>query len=269
MHTDVTDLRDFYQTPLGLVVRRLLAQKIRSKWPRPSGKAALRARRNGDPPLAANGGLHGTVVMGFGFASPFLGSFRGDASHICALMPAGQGALVWPSAERNMSVLVEEEHLPLPDNSVDRLLVIHGLEVAERPAALLREMWRVLMPAGRLLIVVPNRSGVWARTDRTPFGQGRPYSRGQLDALLREAMFTPLDWDSALHVPPIDRAVVVRSAATIEKIGTRVSRRFAGVIVVEATKELIAPIGTVPARALRRLMPVQTGVLAPNGARRS
>ena len=130
-------------------------------------------------------------------------------------------------------------------------------------------MWRVLTPAGRLLIVVPNRSGVWARTDRTPFGQGRPYSRGQLDALLREAMFTPLEWDSALHVPPIDRAVVVRSAATIEKIGTRVSRRFAGVIVVEATKELIAPIGTVPARALRRLMPVQTGVLAPNGARRS
>ena len=186
MHTDVTDLRDFYQTPLGLVARRLLAQKIRAKWPRPSGD----------------------VIMGFGFATPFLGSFRGEASRICALMPEGQGALVWPSA------------------------------------------------------------GLWARTDRTPFGQGRPYSRGQLDALLREAMFTPLEWDCALYLPPIHRALLVRSAPTIERIGAAVSRRFAGVILIEATKELVTPIGSkAPARALRKLVPVQ-GVLAPHGARR-
>lgn len=246
MHTDVTDLRDFYQTRLGLVVRRLLVQKIRAKWPKPKGD----------------------VVAGFGFASPFLGSFRGDAARICALMPEGQGALVWPSAERNMSVLVEEEHLPLPDNSVDRMVIVHGLEVAERPTALLREMWRVLKPSGRLLIVAPNRAGVWARTDRTPFGQGRPYSRGQLDQLLREAMFTPLMWDGALFLPPIHRTLIVRAAPTLEKIGARISGRFAGVILVEATKELIAPIGGLkaPARALRRLVPVQ-GALNPQGAR--
>jgi SAM-dependent methyltransferase len=248
MHTDVTDLRDFYQTPLGLVARRLLAQKIRAKWPR----------------------LNGAVVMGFGFASPFLGSFRGEAQRICALMPEGQGALVWPAADRNMSVLVEEQHLPLPDNCVDRMLIVHGLEVAERPGHVLREMWRVLTPNGRLMIIAPNRAGVWARTDRTPFGQGRPYSRGQLDQLLRDAMFTPIDWDGALYLPPIDRGIVIRSANTIERLGTRISRRFAGVIVVEATKEMIAPIGTAKAaKAFGNLVPVHTGVLAPNGVRRA
>ena len=246
MHTDVTELRDFYQTPLGLVARRLLAQKIRAKWQRPAGD----------------------VVMGFGFATPFLGSFRGEASRIAALMPEGQGALVWPTADRNMSVLVEEAYLPLPDNCVDRMLIVHGLEVAERPATLLREMWRVLKPSGRLLIIAPNRTGIWARTDRTPFGQGRPYSRRQLDQLLREAMFTPVDWDSALYLPPVQRALVVRSASTFERIGTSVGRRFAGVILAEATKEVIAPIGTKsPARSLRKLVPIQ-GVLAPHGARR-
>ena len=260
MHTDVTELRDFYAAPLGLVVRRLLSQKIRSKWPRPAGR----------PEVSRDGTLipRESVLMGFGFASPFLGSFRGEASHICALMPAGQGALVWPSADRNMSVLVEEAQLPLPDNSVDRMLIIHGLEVAERPDALIREMWRVLSPAGRLLIVVPNRSGVWARMDTTPFGQGRPYSRGQLDTLLRDSMFTPLSWDTALHAPPIDRGFIVRSAATIEKIGSRVSRRFAGVILVEATKELIAPVGKrATARVERKLIPIQTGALAPTRMR--
>ncbi len=280
MHTDVTDLRDFYHTPLGLVARRLLSQKIRAKWPRPVRLTPRELEFDNQPAdpgaptlvkprsqLAAT--PRGPVIMGFGFTTPFLGSFRGEASRISALMPERQGALIWPMAERNMSVLVEEQHLPLPDNCVDRMLIVHGLEVAERPAALLREIWRVLTPAGRLLIVVPNRSGVWARTDRTPFGQGRPYSRGQLDAQLREAMFTPTEWDCALYLPPIDRGLIVRSANTIERIGTSVSRRFAGVIVVEATKELIAPVGTkAPAHPLRNLVPVQIGVLAPGGARR-
>jgi SAM-dependent methyltransferase len=247
MHTDVTDLRDFYQTPLGVVARRLLAQKIRNRWPR----------------------LTGASVIGFGFATPFLGSFRGEAARIGALMPSGQGALVWPTAERTMSVLVEEDHLPLPDNSIDRLLCVHGLEVAERPTILLREFWRVLAPSGRLLIVAPNRTGVWARTDLTPFGQGRPYSRGQLDTLLRDAMFTPLDWDSALYLPPINRTVVVRAANTLERIGGQLSGRVAGVILVEATKEVSAPIGlAAPARALRQRSLVTSGVLVPGGARR-
>jgi SAM-dependent methyltransferase len=264
MHTDVTDLRDFYQTPLGLVARRLLAQKIRATWPR----ASTGANGVGKPSSGLGLEANGPVVMGFGFASPFLGSFRGEASRICALMPTGQGALVWPTSDRNMSVLVEEEHLPLPDNSVDRMLIIHGLEVAERPAALLREMWRVLTPTGRLLIVVPNRTGIWARTDRTPFGQGRPYSRGQLDRLLREAMFTPLNWNSALHLPPIHRALIVRSAPTIERLGAIVSPRFAGVILAEATKEVISPIGLrAPGNVLRNLVPLPT-VLVPQGARR-
>ena len=243
MHTDVTDLRDFYQTRLGLVTRRLLAQKIRAKWPRPRG----------------------SVVMGFGFASPFLGSFRGEASRICALMPEGQGAIVWPSSDRNMSVLVEEHALPLPDNCVDYMLIVHGLEAAERPAGLLREMWRVLSPAGRLLIIVPNRTGVWARTDRTPFGQGRPYSRGQLDQVLRDAMFTPLEWDSALYLPPIHR--FVRSAPTIERLGMAVPQRLAGVIIASATKEISAPIGIPIRKSARLLVPIQSA-LVPSGARR-
>ena len=246
MHTDVTDLRDFYLSPLGLVVRRVLAQKIRSQWQKPSGFA----------------------MFGYGFATPFLGSFRGEVARLGAFMPATQGALVWPSADRNMSVLVEEGHLPLADNSVDRLLVVHGLESAERPGILLREMWRVLAPDGRILVIVPNRTGVWARTDRTPFGQGRPYSSGQLDQNLREAMFTPLSWSSALYLPPVSQGLVLRSAAAIERIGSRGFGRFAGVIIVEATKELVAPIGTTAPSTvpvLRIALPASAAV--PNGGR--
>ncbi len=239
MNSDVAELRDFYGRPLGLMVRRLIAHRIRARWRR----------------------LQGETLIGLGFATPYLSTFRGEALRIGALMPASQGALIWPEAGPKMSVLVEEEQLPLPDNSVDRLLIVHCLETADQPRALLREVWRVLSPQGRLMMVVPNRRGVWARLDRTPFGQGRPYSRSQLEQLLNEAMFSPFDWSFALYVPPLEYRMVMRSATAFERIGARLSPGFGGVIMVEARKEFTAPVSSrARPRVLGRLVP------APGGA---
>lgn len=232
MQIDVTDLKTFYAAPLGQVVRRLLGERIRARW-----RSAA-----------------GCTVVGLGFAAPYLGAFRGEASRTGAFMPAAQGALVWPTAAARLSVLVDEDSLPLPDNAVDRLLVAHCLEVAERTRPLLRELWRVLAPEGRMILIAPNRRGLWARFDTTPFGQGRPFSRRQLDRLLRDALFTPLDWGYALHAPPFDKPIVLRSAMAWERFGDRFSPAFAGVILVEARKELSAPVGKVEARAVGKLV---------------
>jgi len=114
-------------------------------------------------------------------------------------------------------------------------------------------MWRVLAPEGRLILVVPNRRGVWARLDNTPFGQGRPYNRRQLDQLLCEAMFSPLDWGGALYFPPLGRRVLLRSSTAWERVGEGISPAFCGVLIVEASKELVAPIGKpAKARVLRK-----------------
>lgn len=233
MNFDVGELREFYAQPLGLMVRRLLAHRIRARWRR----------------------LQGETLIGLGFTTPYLGTFRGEALRVGAFMPAAQGALVWPHVGPTASVLVDEEHLPLPDNSVDRLLAVHCLETADRPRALLREVWRVLSPQGRLLLIVPNRRGVWARLDHTPFGQGRPYSRTQLEQLLSDSMFTPFDWSAALFVPPIEWPLVMRSAIAFERMGTRLSRGLGGLIIVEARKELTAPIAKkIPSRVVGRLV---------------
>jgi SAM-dependent methyltransferase len=241
MQLAVTELRDFYGRPLGQLVRRLLLARIRARWRR----------------------LNGETLIGLGFASPYLGAYRSEAQRIGSFMPASQGALVWPNNGPNLSVLVDEEQLPLADSSVNRLLAVHCLEVAERTRPLLREMWRVLAPEGRLLMVVPNRSGVWARLDTTPFGQGRPYSRGQLQQLLADALFTPLDWTNALYVPPIERQMVLRSATAFERVGARLSHRLGGVIIVEARKELTAPIGKgAQAKPIGGLVPARTSGMA-------
>ena len=184
--------------------------------------------------------------------------FRGEAARLAALMPANQGALVWPASGQVLSVMTDEGMLPLPDASVDRLLCVHCLEVAERAGPLLREMWRVLAPEGRLLIIVPNRRGVWARFDTTPFGHGRPYSRGQLERLLSDALFTPIEWSSALHMPPVDRQWLLRWATAFERIGARLWPAFAGVVMVEARKELMGAIPKgKPAKRRIRLVPAR------------
>ncbi len=115
--------------------------------------------------------------------------------------------------------LVDELEMPLPDSAVDRVLLVHALEMAHDPTALLREIWRVLSSGGRLLVVVPNRRGVWARMDTTPFGHGRPYSRSQITQLMRETWFTPTGWGEALHVPPVARRWFLRSAVAWERVG--------------------------------------------------
>ncbi len=222
MSLDAKSLRDFYRTPLGRLVRRQIAPIIRDRW------------KN----------LNGMTVAGSGFAAPFLGSFRTEATRLACLMPARQGALVWPQSGHCHTVLVGENQWPLPDNSIDRLLAIHCLEQAERVGPLLREIWRVLKPDGRMLIVVPNRRGLWSRIDSTPFGDGLPFSRGQLETQLNDALFTPVNWGEALYFPPFNKRLLLRMAPALERFGASMSIGVAGVILVEARKEVMAPIGS-------------------------
>ncbi len=235
MYLDVTDMRDFYLTPLGQIVRRILLHRIRARWRH----------------------VEGQTVIGLGFATPYLGAFRGEALRVGAFMPVQQGALAWPHDAERQAVLVEEEELPLPDSSVDKLLLIHCLEAAERVGPMLRETWRVLNPHGRLILVAPSRAGAWARFDTTPFGHGRPFTRGQLERILREAGFTATDWASALYVPPFERKLFVKWATGFERVGAKVSSRLGGVIIVEAKKELLAPVAT------RDRMRARLGSLVP------
>jgi SAM-dependent methyltransferase len=237
---DVVDLRNFYAQRLGVVARRFIGRGIRAHW----------------------GDTRSLRVLGIGYATPYLGLFRGEAERCLALMPAPQGVVRWPSSKPALAALVEEDDLPLTDSAVDRVLLVHALENSADPVGLLREVWRVLAGGGRLLAVVPNRRGLWARMDTTPFGHGRPYSRPQITHLLRETWFTPTGWGEALYVPPISRGWFLRSAVAWERTGASLSAPFAGVHIVEATKQVYRAI---PARReRRRLVPALQPVLAPS-----
>jgi SAM-dependent methyltransferase len=230
MQTDIVDLRQFYHSQLGRFAEASISHALASLWAR----------------------LPDERLVGIGYALPYLDRFRGDAERSFAFMPAGQGAVNWPAGALSATALIFDEDLPLPDSSIDRILLVHSLEFAENPREMLKEIWRVLAPGGRLVIVVPNRRGVWARFEHTPFGAGRPYSRGQLTSLLRETNFTPGAFAEALFFPPYRTRWLLKLFHGMEPIGRRLMPLFCGVIAVEAQKRLYQGL-PVFARSSRRV----------------
>lgn len=228
MSMDVLDLRSFYASPLGAAAQRFIAAAIARRWPACVGES----------------------VLGVGYATPYLESMRKDALRTLAFMPAEQGVVNWPSKGPSSSALIDITALPLPDSCIDRALIVHALEMADQPIEFMCEVWRVLAPGGRMILVAPNRAGVWARVDATPFGHGRPYSGSQLRSLLRDTLFSPVYWGDALYAPPFERPYLLRSAPMFEKIGAKLSLPGAGVHIIEATKQLYRPALT--RRSVRR-----------------
>ncbi|MEM6382717.1 MAG: methyltransferase domain-containing protein [Pseudomonadota bacterium] len=242
MRVDIIDLRDFYTSPLGMRTRGYL-------------RAAL-ARHMSD--------AKGMDIAGIGFVNPFLGLYHNSAERLMSFMPAAQGCVNWPSRGPNASVLVNDEHLPLPNAALDRVFLIHALEFSPHPAQLLEEVWRVLAPGGRMIAVVPNRRGLLARIDATPFGFGRPYSKGQMIRLCRDTQFSPTAWSEALHFFPSNRRIALRTAGFFERFGKTVVSPLGGVIIVEATKHMFRGLPvTEGARVKAKPVLVPAGVV-PN-----
>lgn len=243
MHADIVELREFYASTLGHLAERSIGMALTPLWVK----------------------LPQERLVGLGYVLPWLDRFRGGTERTFAFMPAGMGAVNWPAGEASLSALVFDEDLPLPDSAVDRILMVHALEHAEDPRETLKEAWRVLAPGGRLVIVAPNRRGLWARFEHTPFGTGRPYSRGQLGRLLRESNFTLGASSEALLFPPVKTRALMRPASWLERMGRKLFMPFAGVIIMEAQKRLYQGVPVSKKISRRVFVPV----LAPQGTGRS
>ena len=218
MRQDVITLQNFYASRLGQVAAGSLSGRIAGLW----GRELERER-----------------VLGIGFATPLLERL-GERAEVCvAAMPAAQGALSWSATAKGKStVLCEEDRLPFREGVFSRVVMLHGLEEAYAPAQTLREIWRVMAPEGKLIVIAANRLGLWARAESTPFGHGRPWTRGQLSRLLGETQFQTTAWTYGLHMPPTGWGPVLALHEGWEKTGETVSRVMGGAVMVEATKRL-------------------------------
>ena len=229
MPTDAHAATEFYATAQGAVAALLLRERMAELWPA--------------------GSLAGQSMLGLGYAAPYLRVWRDHARRCISLTPAQIGVTRWPAGAPNLSCTAEEDALPFGDLSFDRILLVHGLEGADNARRLLREVWRVLKDDGRLLVVAPNRRGLWAHLEATPFGQGQPYTPRQIGRLLADALFRVERRDTALFLPPLRSRLLLRSARWWEQAGRRSAPQFAGLTLSEAVKDVYAAL---PRRAAPR-----------------
>ena len=229
MSAETVSAASFYATARGQVAARVLRARIAAMWPE----------------------LAGLAVLGLGFPQPYLELWR---AHAYRCLGATSSHHPLPDAPVSGSVTIDATRLPFPDLSFDRILVIHGVEPSGHDERLLREIWRVLKDDGRILVVAPNRMGLWAHVETTPFGQGQPYSQGQIDRLLAGAMFRPERRDTALFTPPTNWRVVLGSAALWERVGRFLMPSCAGVTITEAVKDTYAAMPVSTAVVRRRVV---------------
>lgn len=218
IQADLRFIDDFYSRPLGQRTRSLLGDLVRSHLDNTAGQNIL--------------------CCGYGF--PYLEPLAGKARSRLAFMPAAMGVRRWPASAPNCAALVDLCRLPLPDSSFDAVLVIHGLEFSPDPEEFLSEVWRVLVPSGRAVVMVPNRRGIWSHSDHTPFGFGQPFTRRQLARIVGNSGFRLRNSASALYSPPFEGRQTQRLCGPAEAIGRRLWPNFAGVLVQEAEKQLLS-----------------------------
>ena len=238
MRPDIVNLRQFYSSPLGRKVKTCLRRMMQSRWSIQTGEH----------------------VLGIGYTTPVLRALeRAGAKPACvvALMPASQGAMYWPVHAENRSILGDEMRPPFMPQALSHIIVMHLFEYAPQPDALLRVLWQLLAPGGQLLLVVPNRRGLWARLGATPFATGTPYTIAAIKTLLRDAEFTLRDTGSTLFAPPSAHPFWLRSWGVLEWLGRLTCPHRGGVLVIEAEKQIYAAVGT---RA-----PVTTWQKSPQG----
>ncbi|MBF0588556.1 MAG: class I SAM-dependent methyltransferase [Magnetococcales bacterium] len=218
MPFEAIQLQSWYATPQGQMVQRLLSD-VMKRW---MGKRKLAA------------------TLGFGYTQPYLDRADPWGGKLLGASPAEMGVVTWPRYLSNRVALVRPDALPFPDESFDLVIMAHLLEGAQSPGGALREAWRILEPGGRLFAVVPNRGGIWARRDATPFGWGRPFSPRQLHTQLQQSFFIPRQSSYALYTPPISGRFWLRIADAMEKAGERWLPFMGGVILCEAEKVVVA-----------------------------
>lgn len=216
MDVSAQTLHSFYETKTGQAVVSVLNKRVRAIWP----------------------SLDGLSLAGCGYPAPYMGYNEAQARYV--FMNAGLGALPWGGGEtaKNVAALIDPAMIPIGPERLDRVIMVHHFEHIRPLKENLQEIWHILRPNGRGIIIVPNRHGLWARTDWTPFGSGTPFSLRQILHYLQSSGFVVEQTQEALFTPPWKKEFLYKTAGFFEKTLRYCAPIVAGVHMIEVSKQI-------------------------------
>jgi SAM-dependent methyltransferase len=216
MHYSVKDITAFYTSTLGGIVSNEIDGIVRDFLP---------------------SSLKQQTILGIGYATPYLKSDLFENNTVMAFMSDSFGVQTWPRNEFSKVALIHDWLIPLPNQSVDYILLIHSVEFSTHLQSTFQEIWRVLKKDGKILMVVPNRLSLWSTFDTTPFGFGHPYTMGQALQLLSNNGFSSIKQKRILYSLPLESPLLRMVYKPIEILGPYLFKKFAGLNIVEAEKK--------------------------------
>jgi len=239
-----------------------LTQALRDWYARPAGRRLLAAEQ------ALLARLSEDV---FGYHLIQLQDF-GHGLEAYADCPVSKRCLLDLRGGEAVGLMAVSEQLPLQSDSVDLVVLPHTLDFAIDPHQVVREVERVLIPEGRILILGFNPFSLWGIARLFLRWRGKVPWCGHFLSYRRI-----VDWlglvgfdieytDVCAIAPPLDSDRWAGRLAPLERLGRRVWPMLAGVYAVRAVKRVstVRPIKT-PWRGLRVLAPTAIEPSARNG----
>jgi len=205
--------------------------------------------------------LDGIVTDIFGFNALQLGLPQGDFLRTNRIPLRQRGGELGP-----VDVLCNYTALPFASNSIDLVVLPHILEFSDEPHQILREVERILIPEGQVIVVGFNPLSLWGlkrkldRSGEFPWN-GSYLSMNRLKDWMKLLGFEVDRGHLGCYIPPVDQLKWLQNWRFIENASNRWWNFAGGVYVLRAIKRthsmrLITPKWKTQAVRAKALRPI-------------
>ncbi|WP_456373512.1 class I SAM-dependent methyltransferase [Thiolapillus sp.] len=158
---------------------------------------------------------------------------------------------VSPCHDAESQLVAHPDAVPVAGDSIDAVVLPHTLDFAPDPRQVLREVERILIPEGRLIIAGFNPYSLWGLRRYLPGASRQLPWRGHFISARRlQDWVSLLGFDtvqnySLLFRPPWKKAFLRQRFPRMDKLSQQYLPRFSGVYVMVAIKRVstLTPVG--------------------------
>lgn len=195
--------------------------------------------------------LNQVITSRFGYHLLYLG-FQDDVNLDAS--PINHHIIQSPgihSLTSTSNVFATYDEMPYRESSIDVAVIAHVLEFMNNPESILRELQRVLIPEGYLIIFYFNRYsllGLWrefrAKCHDVPW-VGRFFRNGQVTNWLQQQDFEVIAKETIFYRPPFAYNKILDKFLFLEKVGKNIFPMYGGITMLVAQKKIL---GVTPLR---------------------